>query len=175
MALAQATVPRGKDHPLQATTLTSFSAGWGRRHVLPGLGSGSICWKFRKIKTLSPKGGGRDLVRAPLNAAAETSKNRQKPPPGPGPCLQAAFSTSRGCLEVGRGGGMTAMGRHRGSHQAHATWPWLPVGSPWVRGEPRDASPQTFILARHPLQPAAPHSPRPQGWSEPPGDRKSVV
>lgn len=32
-----------------------------------------------------------------------------------------------------------------------------------------DASPQIFILARHPLQPAAPRNPRPQGWSEPPG------
>lgn len=87
MAPAQAAVPKGKDHPLQGTTLTCFSAGGGRKHVFPGLDLAYICWKFRKIKILSPKGGERDLLKAPLNAAAETSKNRQKPPAGPGWCL----------------------------------------------------------------------------------------
>lgn len=29
---------RAKEHSLQATTLTCFSVGWGKRHVFPGLG-----------------------------------------------------------------------------------------------------------------------------------------
>lgn len=81
-------------------------------------------------------------------------------------CLQAGLSTSRDCLEVGKGGGMTHY------RQAHRLTP-PGHGFPWdcyvLRKSPgmlcHRPSPSPGILCS--WQP--PQSPCPQGWSNPPG------